>query len=259
MSQLGVYHIHVMKTGGTSLAWMLPFPRHRRYPRPGTAESHPHEKFVPDALLAMEPEERDRFLCVSTHMPAWVAEDLFPHYLSVTVLRDPVQRTISHLKQIASGSGIELEELYEDPMWRSRLLNYQVQVFAATHAEYVAQEREKPSYDPSRHPEPERSRILATLRAAYATSIGFPKLIDDRSYAEAAARLDRVDEVGVTDRLGELVDRLEARLGRELRPLRHDRVSNGGFDVSTALRERIELENGWDRLLYERALARQTG
>jgi tetrahydromethanopterin S-methyltransferase subunit G len=258
MGQLGVYHVHVMKTGGTSLAGMLPF---APYPTPELLRTRPHEKFAPEILLAMAPEERDQFFFVSTHMAAWVAEDLFPHYLSVTVLRDPVERTISHLKQIAElpGTPVDLEEIYEDPMWHSRLVNYQVQVFAASRAEHLAQEPDRRAYDPSRHPDPERTRVRAEVRAAFATAIGIPKLIDERSYAEAAARLDRVDEVGVTERLGELVDRLGARLGLELGPLRRQRVSKLGPAVSAALRESIEDENEWDRTLYERALARQAG
>ncbi|MGH8982534.1 MAG: hypothetical protein ACRDY6_01505 [Acidimicrobiia bacterium] len=221
----------------------------------------PHEKFAPETLLAMAQEERDQFFFVSTHMAAWVAEDLFPHYLSVTVLRDPVERTISHLKQIAElpGSPLDLEEIYEDPVWHSRLVNYQVQVFAASRPENLAQEPDRHACDPSRHPDPERTRVLAEVRAAFATAIGIPKLIDERSYAEAAARLDRVDEVGVTERLGELADRLRARLGRELGPLRRDRMSKRCSAVSAALRQRIERENEWDQTLYERALARQTG
>jgi tetrahydromethanopterin S-methyltransferase subunit G len=258
MGQLGVYHVHVMKTGGTSLAEMLPFPP---YPTPDLLKIRPHEKFVPETLLAMAQEERDQFFFVSTHMAAWVAEDLFPDYLSVTVLRDPVERTISHLKQIAElpGTPVDLEEIYEDPMWHSRLVNYQVQVFAASRPEHLAQEVDRHAYDPSRHPDAERTRVLAELRAAFATAIGIPKLIDERSYAEAAARLDRVDEVGVTERLGELVNRLGARLGVELGPLRRERVSKLSPAVSAALRERIEGENEWDRTLYERAVDRQAG
>ncbi len=57
---------------------MLPFPPHQSYPTPGHRETRPHEKFAPEALLAMAPEERDQFVFVSTHMAAWVAEDLFP-------------------------------------------------------------------------------------------------------------------------------------------------------------------------------------
>ena len=221
----------------------------------------PHEKFDPRPLLAMTAEERDQFLFVSTHMAAWVAEDLFPHHLRVTVLRDPVERTISHLEQLASSSTgpVDFEEIYENPIFHSRLVNYQVQVFAQSRAEFLAQEPQLHAYDPARHLEPERTRLLAEVNAAFATSVAFPKLIDERAYEEAADRLDRVDEVGVTERLGELLDRVGARLGREVGPLRHDRQSKLHSVVPAALRERIERENNWDRTLYERALARQAG
>ena len=288
MAEPGLYHVHVMKTGGTSLVQMLPFPPHQCYPGRGDEESshekfaseallamtteerdqyawdstpRPHEKFDPGTLLAMTPEERGQFLSVSTHMPAWVAEDLFPDYLTVTVLRDPVERTISHLHQLARSPTrpVDLEENYENPVFHSRLVDYQVQVFAQSRAEYLAQEAERQAYDPARLSEPERTDVMAEVTAAFATSIGFPKVIDEHSYAQAAARLDRVDEVGVTERLGELVDRLGARLGRELGLLRHDRQSKLCSAVPAALRERIERENKWDRALYERALARQSG
>jgi tetrahydromethanopterin S-methyltransferase subunit G len=278
-----------MKTGGTSLARMLPFSPDQRYPvrRRRASCAHekrapesllamtpeerdqfawdstprPHEKFDPRTLLAMTPEERDQFLFVSTHMAAWVAEDLFPDYLSVTVLRDPVERTISHLEQLAGSSTgpVDFEEIYENPIFHSRLVNYQVQVFAQSRAEFLAQEPQLHAYDPARHPEPERTRILAEVNAAFATSVAFPKVIDERSYEEAADRLDRVDEVGVTERLGELLDRVGAHLGREVGPLRHDRQSKLHSAVPAVLRERIERENKWDRTLYERALARQPG
>jgi tetrahydromethanopterin S-methyltransferase subunit G len=261
VSELGLYHVHIMKTGGTSLARMLHFPPSRSYPTPRLRLSRPREKFAPGALLEMPPEERDQFVFVSTHMAAWVAEDLFPHHLSVTVLRDPVERTISHMKQIAESPGcpVDLEEIYEDPPWHSRLVNYQVQMFAVSRAEFLAQAPERRALDPRRYQEPERARILHEFRAAYGTSIGVPKVIDKHSYAEAATRLDRIDEVGVTKRLGQLVDRLAARLGRELGPIRYDRVSRDRSVVSSALRERIERDNEWDRTFYERALARQTG
>src|SRR5439155_17629863 len=105
MEWRGVYHIHVMKTGGTSLARMLPFPLQLSYPTPGQEERRVHEKFAPEALLAMSPEERSRFVLVSTHMGAWIAEELFPDLLSVTVLRYPLERTFSHLRQIIALPG----------------------------------------------------------------------------------------------------------------------------------------------------------
>jgi tetrahydromethanopterin S-methyltransferase subunit G len=261
VSELGVYHVHIMKTGGTSLARMLHFPPRRSFPTPRHRWTRPRQKLVPGALLAMPAEERDQFVFVSTHMAAWVAEDLFPRHLSVTVLRDPVERTISHLKQIAETPGcpIDLEEIYEDPNWHSRLVNYQVQMFAVSRAEFLAQTSERRALDPRRYREPERARIVNEFRAAYGTSIGVPKVIDKHSYAEAASRLDRIDEVGVTKRLGKLVDRLAARLGREVGPIRYDLSSRDRSAVSGALRERIERDNEWDRTFYERALARQTG
>jgi hypothetical protein len=243
----GVYHVHVMKTGGTSLARTLDFALEDSFPTPGHVGARQHEKFSPQVLVAMPPVERARFAFVSTHMPAWVGEELFPDHLRVTVLRDPVERTISHLRQIAglAEHPVELEELYDDPVWHARLVDHQVQVFGASRAEFEADAPTRRSYGPSE------------VRAAFMTSIGVPRPVDEHVYAAAVARLDRVDEVGVTERLAELVDRLEARLARPLGALRYERVSEDRGPGPASLRRRIERENGWDRMLYERALAVQ--
>ena len=68
----------------------------------------------------------------SVHMPAWVAEEVAPHHVRVTVLREPVARTISHLRHIARAMQLvggqpafgSLQELYDDPRWHERLVNY---------------------------------------------------------------------------------------------------------------------------------------
>ena len=148
-------------------------------------------------------------------MSAWIAEVVFPDLLSVTVLRDPVERTISHLRQIADlpQTSDDLEAIYEDPIWRSRLLDHQVQVFAAAPQERPATREERQAYNPGRYEEPERSRLRQQLWAAFATAISEPQVIDEASYAEASARLDRVDEVGVTEQLDAVMSRVAARAG----------------------------------------------
>ena len=67
-------------------------------------------------------------------------------------------------------------------------------------------------------------------------------MIDEASYAEAAARLDRVDEVGVTEQLDVVMTRVAARLGGERSDIRRDNVSERRADVPVGLRERIERE-----------------
>jgi len=259
----GVFHIHVMKTGGTSLTRMFHahFRRSLRYPTAEDPAARRRQKTAPAMLLELTPEERARFSFVSAHMSAWIAEVVFPDLLRMTVLRDPVERTISHLRQIADlpQAPDDLEAIYEDPVWRSRLLDHQVQVFAAAPPERLATRDERQAYDPARYAEPERSQLRQQLWAAFTTAISEPQVIDEAAYAEAAARLDRVDEVGVTEQLEVVMARVAARLGWERSDIRRDNVSTPRDDIPAGLRDRIERENRWDQRLYERALARQAG
>jgi hypothetical protein len=252
-----------MKTGGMSMTRMFHahFGRARRYPTADDPAARRHQKMTPATLLEMTPAERARFSFVSVHMSAWIAEVMFPDLFSVTVLRDPVERTISHLRQIADlpQTADDLEAIYEDPNWHARLLDHQVQVFAAEPQERPMPREEREVYNPARYEEPERSRIRQLLLAAFTTTISEARVIDEASYAEAAARLDRVDEVGVTEQLDVVMTRVAARLGWERSEIRRDNVSERRADVPTGLRDRIERENRWDRMLYDRALARQAG
>ena len=259
----GVFHIHVMKTGGTSMTRMFHahFGPEQRYPSAADPRTRRQEKITPRILVGLSSEQRAQLAFVSVHMGAWLAEEVFPDHLRVTVLRDPVERTISHLRQIADlpQTPDDLEAIYDDPIWRPRLLDHQVQVFAASREDMAVSEAGQQSYDPAQYEEPERTRIRHLLWAAFTTTIGIARTIDERSYAEAAARLDRVDEVGVTERLDEVMARVAERLGWERTDLRRDNVSDRRTEVPPGLRERIERDNHWDRMLYERALTRRSG
>jgi hypothetical protein len=259
----GVYLVHVMKTGGTSLNRM--FHAHFGVAQSWPASSDPkvrkNQKFDPKHLTDMDPQARASFRYVSLHTGAWVAEALFPDLLSVTVLRDPVERTISHLRQLADlpQTPSDLEAIYLDPVWHPRLVDHQTQVFAATEAEFREQEGRRGEYQPDRVPEQEWARVREGLWAGFATTISAAKVIDEAAYMDAEARLDRIDEVGVTERLGELVARVGARLGSPLPEVGRDNVSSDRTEVTASLRARIADDSAWDRRLYERALARASG
>jgi len=249
-----------MKTGGTSLNRMFHahFGADRTWPASTDARLRRYQKFDPAYLLDMAPEDRADLRYVSMHAGAWVADALFPDLLSVTVLRDPVERTISHLRQLADlpQTPDDLEAIYAESVWHVRLVDHQTQVFASSEAELRAQREHRDDYDPDRLPEAEREAIREALWAGFATTISAAKVIDERAYAEAEARLDRIDEVGVTERLDELVARVAERLGGPLPEVGQANVSADRAEVPDRLRARIEEENRWDRRLYERALER---
>ena len=130
-----------------------------------------------------------------------------------------------------------------------RLVDLQTQVFAASAADHTTEVAARRTHDPLDSDE-------HTVRIAFATSIGTAELIDERSFAHAAARLDRVHEVGVTERLDALLGRLADRWGWDRDTIPQENVSPRALPVPAGLRERIERDNRWDRLLYEQALAR---
>jgi hypothetical protein len=249
-----------MKTGGTSLNRMFQgyFGADRSWPRATDAQLRRFQKFDPAYLVDMHPAERAELRYVSMHTGAWVADALFPDLLSVTVLRDPVERTISHLRQLADlpQTPDDLEAIYAEPVWHARLVDHQTQVFASSEAELREQRARRHEYDPDRLPESEREAIRAELWAGFTTTISAPRVIDERTFAEAEARLERIDEVGVTERLDDLVDRVAQRLGCPLPEVGQENAAVGRGEVPAGLRERIEAENRWDRRLYERARER---
>src|SRR4051794_1428828 len=82
----GIFFLHLMKTGGTSLHWLMRswFTPEEMYPSP-TSNALLWEKAFPSLLLdvrAAEPEPR-RFY--SVHMAAWVADEVAPDHLRITV------------------------------------------------------------------------------------------------------------------------------------------------------------------------------
>jgi hypothetical protein len=246
-----------MKTGGTSLnrTFHAHFGAERSWPASTDPRLRRYQKFDPSYLVDMAAGERARLRFVSMHAGAWVADALFPDLLSVTVLRDPVERTISHLRQLADlpQTPDDLEAIYDQPVWHARLVDHQTQVFAASEAELREQREHRQDYDPARLPEGEREAVREALWAGFATTISAPKVIDERAYAEAEARLDRIDVVGVTERLDEAVARVAERLGTTLPRVGRANASADRADVPARLRDRIDEENRWDRGLYERA------
>jgi hypothetical protein len=256
MTDARIFHVHVMKTGGTSLTRMLHehFGGERSYPDALDPKARRMQKFAPKVLLDLPVEERAGLRFVSAHMGAWVADEEFPAHLKFTVLRDPVDRTLSHLRQLSllPQTPDDLEAIYEQPLWKERLVDYQTQIFAASRSEYEEQEAQQRQYDPRQLDGAERGEVLELMQAAFATCIGSPKRIDERSFEDALGRLERVDVVGTTERLDVFVAELSARLGAALPGPSRANVSEDA-PVPAGLRERIERDMGWDRRLYEHA------
>jgi hypothetical protein len=252
MTAVSVFFVHVMKTGGTALIRQLDaaFPRGRRYP---SATGSPFvEKTDIDSLLSLDPDSRSRNRLYSVHMPAWVGREVGPEHVQLTVLRDPVARTISHLRQVASyeGTADDLAEIYAQPVWRDRLRDFQTRLFSATAEHHAAEEKWLASKPP---PDLTGGEQRVTFLAAMATGVRRPVVLEKEDLARAIDCLTKIDVVGTTDRLDLVARCLERDHGLKLGPIGRANESSKEHAVEDSLLNKIRDDNSFDLALYEAA------
>jgi hypothetical protein len=238
-----IFFVHVMKTAGTTLV------RHLRE-NYALDEIYPYrpldirvEADVVDVryhlsvpyLLALSPERRSRIRIYTGHFPYVASELLQPDITRITVLRDPVERTISLLRQFRrkatwlDASDREpmlasrtLEEVYEHPLVFAPLVqNHQTKVFSL-------QESDRPEN--------------------YMHVID----VDEARLAIARANLAKIDVLGLTERYDEFLDECRARFGWQIvRGARKNVTPPEDVDpVPQSLRRRIAADNALDMELY---------
>jgi hypothetical protein len=231
------FFVHMQKTGGTSL-----YTRTKRHF--GEAGVYPNDSdgetwdvapnlMVP-VLLERWPERRDQIRLVGGHFPLCTRELLDAEFTTFTVLRDPVERTLSYLRHHRELNrtdwDLTLEEMYEDPTRRMHF----------------------------RHFIGDHMVKMLSLRTEEMTD-GMMTLVDlDRARLEEAKRaLGDMDEFGFQEDLEGFAQRLEHRWGWRLGGPRRDQPT-APVKVSRSLRRRIAEDTALDRELYEyaRELAR---
>jgi hypothetical protein len=223
------FFMHVMKTAGTSFVQHIGanFSDEEIYPRPSAPAAVRQEQYWKIApIRRVQPEDRAAIRIFHGHFPylvgAMVGADT-----TLTILREPVERTISHMrhcrKHFAAHRDKSLEEIYEDG-WLHPLFfrNYQVKQFALTAED-----------DPKAHNE--------------------DIVVDGHRLRTGIENLERVDVLGLTDHFEDFVDEVVARFGWNLRPPRRLQVGSGSSDVPASLRSRIVEDNRLDLEFYERA------
>lgn len=234
-----LFFIHIMKTGGTTLKFRIL----DSFPEP---EVYPNNVDDPDQLTAnldlryltnLSDERRNRTRAFGGHFPFAATEMLAMPLNTVTVLRDPVERVVSHLKQVrknkdewtakaldlAEWEDPTLETIYDNPFMKPRFFeNYQSRLFSIT-AEDDAQDH---------------THILT---------------VDAKRLDVAKANLQKVDVVGLTEDLAAVELELHHRFGISDRPLPRMRVSSDDWEVPLELRARIADDNAADIAFYEHA------
>ncbi|MGQ0830571.1 MAG: hypothetical protein ACT4OV_02730 [Microthrixaceae bacterium] len=222
------FFLRFQKTGGTALAQRLRanLGASAVYPLP---EDNGHAEAVlwVDLLLERFAAHRDELRVIAGHFPLCVTDLLGVPFSTFTVLRDPVERTLSLLRSreqrgAARYRGMALEAIYEDPELHDIIDNHMVKMLSLSAAEMTS------------------------------TPLTQPLEFDDARFAVAAERLASVDVVGVQERYDEFCGALESRFGWDLGPPRFANRTEQR-PVSTALRSRIAADNSYDVDLYQLA------
>jgi hypothetical protein len=229
------FFVHVMKTAGTTFARQLrrQFPAEAIYPARGIdwESAADVEAYINiPRLLALTPERRSQIRVYTGHFPFMVRDLLDPGLVTLTVLREPIARTISVLKQFKRREErfreVPLEAVYDDrPIFRFFVENHQTKVFGLA---------------------PEDNEV--------AINCGMD--IDDARYARARDNLARVDAVGITEAYDDFVAEVRQRFGwwpAGVDLTQRENVSTEDWDVAPSFRARIAADNRYDMELYEYA------
>ena len=221
--------VHLQKTAGTTLRQRLAAMVGESALYPSTADGDAVGlTFVVDELLRRFEGRRDEIRIVFGHFPLCVAELLPGRFRTFTLLREPVERTLSYLRHhretTPSDRQKSLEEIYEDPLrFDGMAHNHMTKMLSLTPAE---------------------------MTDGMLTSVPFtPERLE-----RARHGLDRIDVVGVSEDFESFCADLRRTFGWDVpdRPAYANRST--AVDVSDAFRRRIADDNADDIALYEYAV-----
>ena len=229
-----VLFVHIMKTAGASFRQQMVanLGAEAVYPAAGV-DGEVGSTAIEDANWSIErlrrmPDERRRSVrAVAGHFP-WMVHDLLdPDPFTLALVREPVARTVSYLRQSQrlqpQHEGLSLEEIYEDPfVFRCFVENHQAKVFALRAED-----------------EPESYMDVLT--------------VDERRLVAAVDALGQVDVLGLTEDYGAFVDRACRRLSWRRHDVADRHVRGTRARISRSFRRRIEQDNAADLELYEAA------
>lgn len=223
------FFVHIMKTAGATVGEHIRsnFRPEEVYPS-SPLESDLFRAYmnIPD-LLDLPAERRAQARVVLGHFPYSVVEEMGMDFVTMTVLREPVARTISYLKhatrQHPRHRGMSLEQVYEDPFYNPAfILNHQAKIFS-----------------------------LGTQDKFWTYMEGI--VVDEQRLEVAKANLAKVDVIGLTEHYGSFLQTMEEDFGWDIRDVEDQNVSRKEHDVSQSFVDRIVEDNRMDIEFYDYA------
>jgi len=219
------FFVHLQKTAGTSFARQMKdaFGRRAIYPCDDDGDAIARVIDV-DHLVDRWQERRDEIVVVTGHYPLCTVQLLDAPFVTFTILRDPVERTLSYLrhhrKVTAEDQDLTLEEVYADPDRYDGLIhNHMVKMFSLTTDE---------------------------MTNGALTVVDFTPEHLERAKRNLAA----IDLFGLQERYGQFCAEANRQFGWELGPPLHMNRTTV-TDVAPALLERIAGDNAMDLAFYE--------
>ncbi|CAA0091249.1 Uncharacterised protein [Halioglobus japonicus] len=270
--------IHIMKTGGTSFADIIGenFTADERYPdaciEPDAGIFRHIEAYLfAPGLVADVNAQHGKLRMVRGHIPYAVRSLLHDSYVAMTLLRDPVERTLSYLKHCrryhTEHQNLELEAIYEDTWFNASFIhNYQTKLFSMSPEEALAEDRllaGAPELPPRREIG-DGTNLPAEIEAyrqagghgrisleCFAASTGVIQ-VDDKRLSIAKENLSAVEVVGVTEHYDRFLNQLTEKYGWQIARIPHRHAGDGEV-VSAEFQKRIALDNAYDMALYAHA------
>jgi hypothetical protein len=218
------FFLHLQKTGGTALWRRL----HQQF---GDVELYPgpSDGAPPTTVLSVEHMlerwrlRRDEIRVVTGHFPLCTTELLDAPFTTLTLLRDPVERTLSYLRHHREMTPSEgerpLEEIYADPVRFELLHNHMVKMLSLKRSEMNDGALSHVEFTPDR-------------------------------LEGAKRRLGEIDVVGFQEDFEQFCEQLRTQFGWELGPpVFMNRTAPS--EVSDSFRAQIAQDNELDVELYE--------
>ena len=222
MSERSFFFLHVMKTGGGTLRQQIfaNFSEDEVYPSGAVDGDMLKANTSLRCLLDIPAQRRSRIRVFAGHFPYVAVQLLEGNFTTITVLRDPVERTLSFLRQFKSQreslKTAPLEHIYEHPfVFTPYIKNHQAKLFALT-------------------PDDKPESYLHALD------------VDEQRLEAAKRNLERIDVVGTQEHYEQLLSELRRRFGWQLPAIADRNVTSHEELASASFRRRIAEDNAAD-------------